>query len=167
MHSALWAGIVSGSSGAPQFGSWQAVEKGDLYGQFKSVGEFTRQSGLLSKKGLLAASVGVESTEKDSLRVLGRSGKDFAALWISNKGTAETGGKVTLAGLQSGEYKATWWDTAAGKPLSEDSVTVLGANPAALTLPAVKQDVAVWISRANEKAAAKLDSGKKKGKAGG
>src|SRR5205823_5884264 len=53
-----------------------------------------------------------------TLGVMGRAGKDFAALWISNRTRQESGGKLSVAGLQSGSYHATWWDTSSGKSLS-------------------------------------------------
>lgn len=289
IHHALWAGVISDASGAPGFWDWDTIDKSDLYGEFRAAGEFVRQSGLLSKRGLLPAAATVETreraplvfgpgegwgstkkvewvipssgtveglasmpayfqgsahrdmfpsatfkvnypqegsfsvtigkvsragghltvsvdgaaiAEKDfpgsgkdstvhaqitakvptgshvvkventgqdwvqvnqfrlepyapSLMAVGRSAKDYAALWIANRGASPAIGKISLSGMQQGTYKATWWDTAAAKPLSEDSATVSGASPLVLESPSVERDVALFLTRTNEKAASK------------
>ena len=58
------------------------------------------------------------------------SGRDFAAAWIYHRGnvTAPLGkesapatGEMTLENLAPGRYRATWWDTRAGKVLSSSA----------------------------------------------
>ena len=55
-------------------------------------------------------------------------GKDYAAAWVYNRATVNTplaqtketagiSGQLKLVGLQAGKYRATWWDTYAGKSL--------------------------------------------------
>lgn len=67
LHRALWAGTMSEASGAPGWWDWEVVDKEDLYDQFRSVGEFVRQSGLLSKRGLTAAPVSLDTTTRGTL----------------------------------------------------------------------------------------------------
>jgi hypothetical protein len=102
-----------------------------------------------------------------ALAALGKGGKDYAALWVYARGeTPSSGisGKLTIPGLQAGAYKATWWDTAAGKPLNEESVTVASGSPLALTTPAITRDAALYIMKTAEKTAVKPAVKKAKGK---
>lgn len=297
LHRALWAGVMSGASGAPGWWEWDLADKENLYDRFKSVGDFVRQSGLLSKRGLSAAPVSVETAERGvlvltpgggwgtarqteftvlpsgataglgampsylqgsahrsmfpsatlkadfpaagtvvvqldkvakagahvtlsvdgavaaekdlpagaddkaasvtleakaaqgshtikientgadwarvqsitlapygpSMGVVAKSGKDYATMWIFGRDAkADAKGKITLTGLQSGSYKITWWDTDAGKVLSEETATASGSGLAVNT-PTFKRDVAAWVSRTNDKVAARPEP--KKGKA--
>jgi hypothetical protein len=308
LHRALWASIVSESSGAAQSWYWQGVEKEDLYARFKSASDFVRQSGLISKRGLLPAAAGIETTERAPLIVspgagyvaskqtefsvlpsgvvegigsmpaylqgtakkemfpgatfkvtypsegtfsvavgsaskngahvivqvdgatvaekafpaadkdtmanatleakvpagahtiriensgadwvtiprltfasvapalgsVGKSGKDYAALWVFNRladgseKAPEAGvkGKITVGGLQPGSYKATWWDTAAGKVASEQTATAASAEGLTLETPAIQRDMAVYITKSGDKTASKpAASDKANGKA--
>jgi hypothetical protein len=103
-----------------------------------------------------------------SIGTVGKSGKTYAALWLYNrladgtgKASAEVKGKVTVPGMQAGAYKVTWWDTAAGKPLNEATAT---ADSTGLTVetPSISRDMAVFITRANDKTASKPSTSKKK-----
>ncbi len=93
-----------------------------------------------------------------SLGVVGKSSKDYAVAWLHNR--ADTGGaapqptsgKVTVAGLQAGTFRATWWDTSTGKAISEETANSTGREPLSLTTPPVVRDVALYVVRANEKA---------------
>ncbi len=296
IHRALWAGLMSEASGAPEMWDWELIDKDDLYGQFRAAGDFLKQSGLISRRGLLPASatvetpsrgavafgpgagwasakqtefevppsgavpglaglpaffqgsahrdmfggatfkvdypepgtfrvsvrqvsaqggklvvsvdgnvaasrdfpgkgedtdvdetveakvpagrheVRVENTGADwvvvkeialepygpALQALGRADKDFAAVWLLNRSGKETTGKLTVSGLQAGSYKAAWWDTSAGKLVSDEPITVSGASPLTLTVPAVQRDIAVYVNKAGQKTAAKSRPSKRK-----
>lgn len=60
---------------------------------------------------------------------------------------ADVKGTLVVPGLRSGDYKATWWDTYEGKPLSEHRVNVIEGQPLRLTTPTIARDAAVWITR--------------------
>lgn len=68
LHTGLWAGLMSGASGAPQFWDWDAVEKYDLYGIYKAASAFLLASGLANHGGLVAAAVPVETPARAALR---------------------------------------------------------------------------------------------------
>ena len=96
-----------------------------------------------------------------AIQVLGRASKDYAALWLLNRGANPTTGKLSLSGLQAGDYKARWWDTSAGKPLNEESVKVSGTDALTLTTPSVAGDVALYITKSGDKAVTKAKEPKK------
>lgn len=52
LHAGLWAGLMSGQSGAPQYWSWDVVESHNLYDQFRSVSRFLAESRLAGQRGL-------------------------------------------------------------------------------------------------------------------
>ncbi len=95
-----------------------------------------------------------------ALAAQARVGKDYAAAWIYNRATVDaplaqtkeaTGisGRVQLTGLQAGKYRATWWDTYAGKSLDATDVSVTNAKEGvALATPPVVRDVALYVVRA-------------------
>lgn len=121
-----------------------------------------------------AHTITVENTGKDwfvvrqlalsnyttALAAQARVGKDFAAAWIFNRATVDTplaqtkeasgiSGQVKLVGLQNGKYRATWWDTYAGKALDTTDVTVTNAKEGlSLATPPVVRDVALYIVKA-------------------
>jgi hypothetical protein len=89
-----------------------------------------------------------------------RVGKDYAAAWVYNRATVDAplaqtkdgsgiSGKLHLTGLQAGKYRATWWDTYAGKSLDETEVSVTNVKEGiALATPPIVRDVALYVVRA-------------------
>jgi hypothetical protein len=109
-----------------------------------------------------------------ALAALGKVGKDFAVVWVYNRaafgpageeGTSASG-KITLAGLQPGSFKVTWWDTRDGKPASEEEVSMTASAPLVLQTPAVGYDMAAFVVRSAQKAAKKTESAKAASKPG-
>ncbi len=121
-----------------------------------------------------AHTITVENTGKDwfvvqqfalsnyvsALGAQGRVGKDYAAVWVYNRATVDTplaqtkettgiSGQLQLTGLQAGKYRATWWDTYAGKSLDATDLSVTSAKEAvALATPPIVRDVALYVVRA-------------------
>ncbi len=95
-----------------------------------------------------------------ALAAQARVGKDYAAAWVYNRATvdsplaqtkATTGisGRVLLTGLQAGKYRATWWDTYAGRSLDATDVSVTSAKEGlTLATPPVVRDIALYVVRA-------------------
>jgi len=297
LHLGIWAGLMSGRAGVPEYWDWDGVDKQDLYSHYKAMSDFLTASGYANKGGLATVNPTVETTQKAALRfapgggfasatqnefVVGESGvpagmdkfptfiqgtahadmmpkpltlqvsyaqagsfgvsvaqvakagahvkvsvdgktterdypaesndytpkgeektltvevpagahtitvqntgkdwfvvrqfalsnyapalgaqarvgKDYAAAWVYNRGTVDaplaqtkeaTGvsGQVKLVGLQTGKYRATWWDTYAGKSLDATDVSVTNAKEGvALATPPVVRDVALYVVRA-------------------
>jgi len=102
-----------------------------------------------------------------ALGLMGRSGRDYAALWVYRRPSQESDkahevmGKLTLAGLQSGSYKVAWWDPGTGKPFPEETVEVSESEPLVLKTPPVAKELAVYVVRTGAKVAAKASSLKK------
>lgn len=76
---------------------------------------------------------------------------NFAALWLWHRtniynatATATVSGSFPLAGLRPGTYAATWWDTFAGRPLSNFTFTVVGTNTATVATPAILRSAALY-----------------------
>lgn len=301
LHRVLWASMMSEMGGGAQYWGWQAIEKHKLYDEFKSAGDFLKQSGLPSRHNLPATPISVETpdrgplslspgagwgtakqteftvlpggtvegisampaylqgnghramfpsatfkttypeagtfavtvgavaqkgahltisidgtvaAEKDfkagdkdstvnatieakvgvgahtikventgeewltvqrltltpyapSLGAIGKSGKEFAAVWLYNRSGKSEGakGKITIPGLASGNYKATWYDSEAGKSATEETAAATGSG-LTLSTPAIVRDMAVYVTRSNEKGekAAAKPGKEKKGK---
>lgn len=95
-----------------------------------------------------------------ALGVVGRSSRDYCIAWLTNRTTANAdpppavAGKLTVAGLQAGAYRATWWDTSTGKTVREDTLTVSGRDPLALNTPPIVRDVALSVTRTGQRLAA-------------
>jgi hypothetical protein len=66
LHAMVWAGLMSGGSGAAQCWSWKQIEETDFYAQLQSVAEFIRQSGMAAR-GLAPTAVSVLSAERGPL----------------------------------------------------------------------------------------------------
>jgi hypothetical protein len=95
------------------------------------------------------------------VRVLGQQGADFAFAWLQNiyadpatrVAGVETrvieGATLRIASLKPGKYRVTWWDTKAGKAISE-TIAKSADGRLALPLPgSLADDVAVKVSRAD------------------
>jgi hypothetical protein len=91
-----------------------------------------------------------------ALGAVGKSSKDYAAYWLYRRGSGKDAvkAKLTVNGLQSGAYQATWYDTSTGKHLSQEEATA-SSSGLVLNTPAVEKDVAVTISKAGEKTASR------------
>ena len=82
------------------------------------------------------------------------SGPDFLAGWVYQRANilaepeklgASTIGQFALTGLRAGQYRATWWNTQTGQPISSEPIRV-GAQGAVLQTPAVTRDVALFVA---------------------
>ena len=97
-----------------------------------------------------------------ALEAPARVGKDFLAAWVyprdTAKGAETVTGKLTLTGLQSGRYRATWWDTYEGKSLDATDITV-GKAPFTIETPPVARDLALYVTLAGTP----KQTGKRKG----
>lgn len=86
------------------------------------------------------------------LAVYGKSTRDYAVLWVRNRkahteASALHGARLDLPGMHSGEYVATWWDTHAGKQISEQTITASAAGALTVPVPDIARDAAVWVTR--------------------
>jgi len=92
-----------------------------------------------------------------ALGAYGLGDASFAAAWLFHRANvlAEPGhespaawGRVTLAGLEPGRYRATWWDTRAGSALPGAAVVAVGPSRAlTLNSPPISRDVALFVAR--------------------
>lgn len=100
-----------------------------------------------------------------ALAASARVGKDFAVAWVYHRGniyeprSRESGlesvtGKILLLGLQPGKYRYTWWDTSAGRSIEANDLSIdKGKEGAEITTPAIKFDVALYITKAGNQPA--------------
>lgn len=81
------------------------------------------------------------------------SSPDFLAAWIYHRAnvlaapgseSASAAGQLRLSGLKAGRYRATWWDTLAGKALQSSEIFV-GDQAPVLNTPAIARDVALFV----------------------
>ena len=78
---------------------------------------------------------------------------NFYASWIWNRAnvfsasaSSTISGTVDVAGLNPGDYAATWWDTFAGTAISNFTFTVVSSNtPVTLNTPPVLRSAALYV----------------------
>lgn len=90
------------------------------------------------------------------LGAYGVSDASFAAAWvyhrenISSAPGRETGaatGRISLSGLRPGRYRATWWDTLRGAPISPPERVILTQGALTLATPAISRDAGLFVTR--------------------
>jgi hypothetical protein len=67
LHNALWASLMSESSGAAQFWYWDQVERQDLYPEYRAAAAFLKASGLASIPSTHARSVAVATPDRSAI----------------------------------------------------------------------------------------------------
>lgn len=89
-----------------------------------------------------------------ALQCLARVGKDYVAGWVYNRSgiyapadaqPEPADGRLTLPALTPGTYRLVWWDTHAGKALSETRLTVGGTEKMTIATPPIARDVAFYV----------------------
>ncbi len=78
---------------------------------------------------------------------------NFNATWIWNRtnvfsanASSTISGAVEVAGLNAGNYSATWWDTFAGTAISNSTITVTSSNvPVILNTPPILRSAALYV----------------------
>jgi hypothetical protein len=85
-----------------------------------------------------------------SFQGVAKGAGDRAACFLyrgPDAGTGTARGAMTLPGLRPGKYRVLWWNTWAGKPLSEAAATVAAGKQLRLTTPPFAKDLAVFVER--------------------
>jgi hypothetical protein len=93
-----------------------------------------------------------------ALAAKARVGKDYAAAWIYHRSQWDApkdanltpaSGRILLASLQPGRYRATWWDTREGRTIDASDLTVSkDKESATLATPPINRDVALYVTKA-------------------
>ena len=152
-HNSLWASAFSGVSGTAMFWWWEVLDAQGAYRHYKPLGEF------FTGVSLAGLDVVNETASGGRVRVLGYRGERRAYFWLSDSEAtwwsrvveeqepeSVTGVDIRISGLEPGRYMVRWWDTAEGKPLGADIVSVEG--PAVeIGVPAFRGDIACAIVR--------------------
>lgn len=68
LHAGLWAGLMSGASGAPQYWLWDGVEKNNLYHHLGAAARFVQASGLATRLPLRQSSPLIATAARSDLR---------------------------------------------------------------------------------------------------
>ncbi len=99
----------------------------------------------------------VFSNYAPALAAKARIGKDYAAAWLYHRSQwdapkganlSPASGRMLLAGLQPGRYRATWWDTREGKSIdATDLVVSKDKESATLATPPITRDVALYVMK--------------------
>lgn len=95
------------------------------------------------------------SNSASTLGALALSNPNFFCAWVYGRSgvmaapgtrTAFNTGQLRLPVLRAGRYRATWWDTRAGRVLqSRELLQKAGVPLAALTTPPIERDVALFV----------------------
>ncbi len=134
-HDHLWASALSGAAGTGLQWFWGPyVEKHDLYRQYKGLSKFVAD---VDWPGHAWKAVAItRPSQPVSLNVYGLAAGDRALLWVhdplafrivkgkAEKGPAQAGATVNVAGLPEGNYRVEFVSTATGEILGKDAQPV-------------------------------------------
>lgn len=67
LHAGLWTGLMSGRGGAPQYWTWDEIEKHNLYSHFSAAGAFLAASRLAEQAGLRRTLPSITTSQRSSL----------------------------------------------------------------------------------------------------
>lgn len=67
LHNGDWAGLMRWPSGAPEYWSWDEIEKNNLYGQYAALTGFVKASAFLEQHGLESETLPVETSQHADL----------------------------------------------------------------------------------------------------
>jgi hypothetical protein len=151
LHNGLWAGTMSGGSGAPMYWWWGYVEKTNLWKHFSALGSFIKGVDWNGEEFRPAKL----SPSNPNLWATGLRGKDVSLLWVQNKKNTFynhrekvavekiSNSKLTLA-VPEGKYTIEQWNTYEGKCVE---TVALAAQNGQLTihLPELNTDVAYKV----------------------
>ena len=124
-HDGLWAAAMSGSFGTGMTWWWDEYIDKDpdrFYPMFGSIARFVE--GVRWDRERFVRSPSIVLAGLRSVRVMGVQGPDRALLWLKNDKhqwnspdrEPVVNAKLVLAGLTTGTWCGSWWDTAAGAP---------------------------------------------------
>lgn len=152
-HNCLWASAFSGVSGTAMFWWWEVLDEQDAYRHYKPL------SGFFSGVSLAGLEAIEAQVSDDRIRVLGYKGKDRAYFWACSKEAnwwnrvvdkeqpgAIEGARVSIDGLEAGEYRAEWSDTDKGKVVEVGKVS-LESGRLSVPVPAFATDLACKVVR--------------------
>ena len=155
-HNALWASAMSGACGTAMFWWWEQLDQQDAYRHYKPLAAFLADVPFTTA-GFQELSAKISGGQA---RAVGLKGKDRAILWLFNPQAAwwkQLQEKVALGEIQHvtveitdlkpGRYAIHWWDTEAGKPISEQTVGYQGTT-LRLVVPRFTRDIACKIDPA-------------------
>jgi len=161
-HDSLWSSALSGAAGAGLYWWWHNyIEPLNLYRHFRPLADFLAGVDWPSREWAL---VGLSRPNVPaSLRVYGVTAKDRALVWLHDPlafrvvdgkvvtGPVQEGASADIVGLEDGDYRIEWWDTATGKVLRTDTGKVRHMNDFGYGLllkpPAFQSDIAACIER--------------------
>jgi hypothetical protein len=99
LHEILWASIMSGSAGTGEYWNWFDVEPQNLLGQFTSVQDFIKQSGLLKDPKLEPVSFDAQTANRSPLRF--GPGRDWASSATTQYVVDPSGRVENLGGMSA------------------------------------------------------------------
>jgi hypothetical protein len=84
------------------------------------------------------------------LAVLAKGTNDYAVMWVyrreAGNGTPVEG-KLSVPGLDAGDYRVVWVDTIKGTPLREDRATVVAGTALIIQSGPIATDAAIFVAR--------------------
>lgn len=151
LHDGLWAGALAGTFGTAMTWWWDNyVDPGGFYPMFGSVARFL--DGVAWDEEGFVRTASVAASPSRPLVLYGLQGAETALLWVKNDAhqwyspdwSPVADGQVALTGLAPGPWCGRWWDTWAGAPAGDVSVTP-GPVSVVLPVPAFSGDVALRL----------------------
>ena len=156
-HNSLWASAFAGTSGTAMFWWWDQLDKQDAYRHYRPLAAFLAD---VTFMGLDQ----IQTTSPNNLfRWLGYQDKNSAYLWIVNSQATWwdqvvnkkqpapiEGPKITIRGLQRGNYQLEWWDTFEGKIHRTEKVS-FAEGPVQISVPSFHRDIACKILKTEDR----------------
>lgn len=148
-HNSLWASALSGTAGTAMFWWWERLDQQDGYRHYKPLAAFLAGEPL----GIEPVSPIQPDAGATRFRVLGLRGTHRVLLWLFDTDTnwhrtlvekkppeRASNVQIRLTGLTAGQWKLQWWDTRAGKPFAERTISV-SERETVLTAPVFERDL--------------------------
>lgn len=97
IHAGLWAGILSGEAGAPQFWTWDDVERHDHYPHFRAAASFVNASGLAQRDNVTPIVPALTTTQRTDLSF--GAGGDWGPVKQNEFSVSPTGSAAGIGSL--------------------------------------------------------------------
>lgn len=149
LHQAVWSGAFTGAAGTAMTWWWESIHSANLYQHWSALRAFLNGTSI----GQSALKLATFPKTDPSVSPFGLSSGAEMLLWFVDRNcdwpegatnaapAAVTGAKVSVGPAQDGSWSVEWWDTLAGRAVSQAAVEASGGY-LNLELPSFQADIA-------------------------
>ncbi len=154
LHQAIWSGAFTGATGTGMTWWWESIHANNLYHHWSALSAFLQGSGI----GRADMQPARFEQPVGPVIPFGVAARDQALVWLLDRGcdwpdgamitnpAPVTGAKLTLTGLEDGQWQIEWWDTLAGKGIAVQNAKAT-AGSLQLEPPPFQADIAARLKK--------------------